>query len=226
MSILDSEIEPELIVPSNPFGYGTMKPRFESEVKAHQMTILKDDGLYRHLSFRNPDNGGYWFDILTWPGSLVIAADMGSFTFRREPDMFEWFGTGSFIEYPYLSQKVVAVDARMGLREYDMTIFASRVLDYVVEHTQEMPQGDRQSVIDDVLARVILTEDYATQCEEGAREAILDYPGLNGFQFERDVDWKFDDFSAAFTWCCHAIRHGILAYRDAKTAPAAGSVES
>lgn len=69
-----------------------MAERFQRETARHEMTILHDDGLYRHLRARKPGSGLYWFDIVTWPGSLAIRGDINSaYVFSRMTDMFEFF---------------------------------------------------------------------------------------------------------------------------------------
>ena len=69
---------------------------FLKDVKNHGMEVRRDDGLYRHLIFRAPkDSWHQWFEVVTWPGSLAINGDMGSWCFSRIEDMFEFFrGSG------------------------------------------------------------------------------------------------------------------------------------
>ena len=38
--------------------------RFLQDVANHQMKILRDDGLYRHLNFQRADNIFNWFEIV------------------------------------------------------------------------------------------------------------------------------------------------------------------
>lgn len=57
--------------------------RFPSDIATHRMTVIKDDGVYRHLRFRRPDTNCYSFDILTWPGYLAYVGDMGDYVFQR-----------------------------------------------------------------------------------------------------------------------------------------------
>lgn len=64
---------------------------FERDVAEHQMQVLRDDRLYRHLLFKKPGTGCYHFNIVTYPGTLVYTGDMGSFVFQRLEDMFEFF---------------------------------------------------------------------------------------------------------------------------------------
>jgi hypothetical protein len=71
------------------------RERFEQETAEHEMTVLRDDGLYRHLRFQRPGTSIYWFDLVTWPGRLVICGDCGDLMFSRLRDMFEFFGPDS-----------------------------------------------------------------------------------------------------------------------------------
>ncbi|MFI7468203.1 hypothetical protein [Nonomuraea sp. NPDC049646] len=65
--------------------------RFARETRLHRLTVLNDDGLYRHLRSRGR-RGLYWFDIVTWPGSLAIRGDLNdAYVFSRTPDMFQFF---------------------------------------------------------------------------------------------------------------------------------------
>jgi len=64
---------------------------FEKDIAQHVMVISQEDGIHRHLRFRNPDRNDYWFDITTWPGSLGISGDMGCYVFSSNTDMFNFF---------------------------------------------------------------------------------------------------------------------------------------
>lgn len=65
--------------------------RFAADTSEHRMRILHDDGLYRHLRFSAPGTYIYGFDLITWPGFLAIAGDMGERVFSRISDMFGFF---------------------------------------------------------------------------------------------------------------------------------------
>ncbi|MEV0993458.1 hypothetical protein [Nonomuraea sp. NPDC050202] len=65
--------------------------RFARETRLHKLTVLHDDGLYRHLRCMGR-RGLYWFDVVTWPGSLAIRGDLNAaYVFSRTTDMFEFF---------------------------------------------------------------------------------------------------------------------------------------
>lgn len=69
---------------------------FLRDVATHEMEVIKDEELYRHIRFRRPGTGCMGFDFLTWPGYLCYTGDMGTFVFSRIPDMFEFFrGSGN-----------------------------------------------------------------------------------------------------------------------------------
>lgn len=65
--------------------------RFIRDVSSHQLSVIRDNGLYRHLRFSRPNTRAYSFDIVTWPGYLAVTGDMGTWTFSRITDMFEFF---------------------------------------------------------------------------------------------------------------------------------------
>ena len=210
-------------LPSNALGYSSMIDRVAAETRDHELVTLHDSGPYRHLRLQGSRTSDYWFEVTTWPDYIAVNGSMGSFIFRMGGnDVFDSSSAGAKREPIVLAALARAVDRNRGLREYDMEAFAQAVLSYVVTQTAALPLGDRQAIVDDVLARVILTEEFATQCEEGAREAIASYDGHLGFQFAPDVEWDFSDYSAALTWSAHALDLVVKTYRDrATTRPSA-----
>ena len=55
--------------------------RFPRDTADHQLTVLHDDGLYRHLRFQAPGTSLYWFDLVTWPGHLSFTGEVDGYTF-------------------------------------------------------------------------------------------------------------------------------------------------
>lgn len=39
--------------------------RFLKDAENHKMTVVRDDGVYRHLRFMKPETTSYWFDLIT-----------------------------------------------------------------------------------------------------------------------------------------------------------------
>lgn len=71
------------------------RAEFVKASAGHEMTVLRDDELYRHLRFQKPGTSNYYFDLVTWPGYLAMVGDCGSYLFCRDRDMFEWFTGGA-----------------------------------------------------------------------------------------------------------------------------------
>src|ERR1039457_99476 len=82
------------------------RERFERDTAEHEMTVIHDDGLYRHLRFQKPGSWIYGYDIVTWPGYLAITGDAGEYMFARLPDMFEFFAGNDRINPQYWAEKL------------------------------------------------------------------------------------------------------------------------
>lgn len=159
--------------------------RFAKDTAHHEMTVLHDEGLYRHLRFRQPNDtdgkkwtGAYWFDLITWPGCLAINGDMGSFLFSRTDDMFTFF-RGRKPDPGYWAQKVRAGD---GIKRYSEDWFRQLVAEAAGECAEDWP-----GLTEAVETQILRNGD--AYFEEGARQL------LDGFQF-----------GATVTACCSCGR--------------------
>jgi len=201
--------------------------RFQREVASHRMTVLHDDGLYRHLRFREhrlcndaqyrPGSSFYWFDLITWPGCLAIHGDCGSYVFSREQDMFTFF-RGSRINPQYWAEKVCS--GREGLRRYDEGVFRNCVLEDFTDAARNggVPRGLGRAVREEILGS------EETYYEVGARQVLdsfsyyvnekdqYDPRKQPDFQFDGIWEWDLTDWDWQFLWCCHAIQWGISQY--------------
>ena len=116
---------------------------FLKDVADHQMHVLMDNGIYRHIRFKRPGTGCYHFDLITYPGYLVHSGDMGCYVFSRLDDMFEFFRTDRehrhlkdgqtlAINLGYWSEKLRAVDGgrqNPGAMEFSPDRFRQHVKD-------------------------------------------------------------------------------------------------
>lgn len=93
-----------------PYHYPAVYEQLLAEVGEHEMHVLHEDGLYRHLRFQAPGTGIWHWDLVTWPGSLAIRGDIGEgFIFTRELDMLTWFDHGQapgWINASYWAEKL------------------------------------------------------------------------------------------------------------------------
>ncbi|MFI6986103.1 phiSA1p31-related protein [Embleya sp. NPDC050154] len=188
--------------------------RFKRDTATHELTVLKDDGLYRHLHFAQPGNSEYWWDLVTWPGSLAVRGDMGGeWIFTRLPDMFKFFRSdGGRINPCYWSKKTEG--GRLSCEVYDEATFRQVVTEHFVESVRfgDAPRGLGKALRADVL-------DWDLSSEDEARRLLRDFE-FRGFEFSDVWEWSFRDFDPWFLWACHSIVDGIRRYDLHRAIPA------
>lgn len=182
--------------------------RFASDTAGHRLTVLHDDGLYRHIRFSsNPRGyGEYWFDLITWPGCLTVRGDYGeAYTFTRLPDMFEFFRSkrGRINPY-YWSEKLDG--HRQSAKTYSEDAFRQIVRELFVSAAQceGVPPGTGKAVRAEILDQDLF--------DEGEARKLLESFEYEGFGFGETWEFTFTDYERDFLWACHAIVWGIARY--------------
>ena len=201
------------------------KEQFLHDVRDHKLTILRDDGVYRHIRLSKPGDNDMRFDLVTWPGHLAYAGDMGDYTFCRLPDMFQFFRSGSGrINPQYWSEKLTAVDKCDGLKQFSEEKFNRAVMDDLVswirEQRQDTTREQRRELWDRVVDEVIQIDDG----QSGYRKRAAAHDFRHSFGRYSDQSFEFNDFwennveeyTFRFLWCCYAIVWGIQRYDEAK----------
>lgn len=224
-------------------GYGAARERFEHNTAGHVMTILRDDGAYRHVRFARPGDSFYLYDLVTWPGYLAIVGDCEDYMFRRLEDMFEFFGGRDGINPDYWSEKLCGDRGRNIARSYSEDALRARTVQWFEDQTGpidpdayaredyftslDVTFGQRLS-----LSRALendVLNDFDGEGEAGAQRRLSafewfydgsetwDYhaPGTPSVQIRDPWEWDLRDFDGWFLWCCWAIRCGIEQYRAA-----------
>lgn len=193
--------------------YDDIAARFVRDAAKHEMTVLHDDGLYRHLRYASPKSNAYWFDVVTWPGSLAIRGDIDGHMFTRITDMFEFFRR-KHINPGYWAEKLEG--GRDSVKVYSEELFVQLVKEHVADAIRhgDAPRGISRAVRDEILNSPDL------HFEERAREALAAFE-FKGFRFDDTWEWDFRDYDWSFLWACHAIVWGIRQYDAARTAVAA-----
>lgn len=196
---------------------------FLPDIAAHKMSVIRDDGVYRHIRFNRPGTMCMHFDILTWPGYLCFTGDMGTYVFSRLPDMMDFFrrdkGRERFrIDFRYWAEKVQADDKHGRIKEWSADKFKAEVKAYFDEYADDLmlPDERKSELWDDIYDRVISPAD---ESEHHAWTALHEFEH-EGFQF---VDWESDCkvWSHRFLWCCHAIEWAVETYETRKRIDAA-----
>lgn len=186
--------------------------KFSQDIANHQMTVKRDDGLYRHLSFTNPDcSWMHWFEIVTWPGALTIRGDMGTFTFARIEDMFKFFTSNGYINPGYWAEKIDrnARGSATGFDDEKAIKFVNEAWEQVADRYSDEDQEDiRQSIESDLI-------DVAQMGDEAYFRAELESFTCKGFYFDGDQHHAdFTNWDSHYLWCCHAILWGIGKYQS------------
>lgn len=201
---------------------------FLRDVAQHQMTIIHDEGEFRHIAFRRKTSRSFAFEITTWPGYLAITGDMGSFVFTRLMDMFYFFrrDNDSRSELPinqsYWAEKLVATSSNgrhsSGCEEYDPDKFRRAIYSEALRLCREavasgLDKEERADLIDDL---------------KEVRDAGLDdegaaYRAVDEFRFHHKKlrqplsicdfwEHNLNRWTYHYTWGCYAIVWAIRQY--------------
>lgn len=192
---------------------------YRSDTTNHELTILHDDGLYRHLRFRNPKQGMYWFDLITTPGRLTFDGDPGTWVFARLTDMFEFFRSPrGRINEGYWAEKIRAQD-RNGTKVYDPDLFKQNVLETFWDHRDSFdnPAEVWRVIRDDVFEWTHWHDETEARNALASVDNHLDRTVANPPELFADAwEWELKDYSTQFRWALHAIVDGIARYDEAK----------
>lgn len=197
------------------------KEQFLKDIRNHVMKVIKDDGIHRHLLFKKPNGSEYWFEIVTWPGRLCIAGDMGDHVFARLSDMFEFFRTDRTEQEPlrinlgYWSEKLQATAKDGGFRKFSKEKFEANVRRRVEEYFDEEESAEvKEAVLQEI------EDDVLPEADEGAHAAYTAAMGYSHegsrFSMHDFYESNCDEYTYHFEWCCYAIAWGIRQYDEAK----------
>lgn len=157
--------------------YPEIAARFAKDVAGHEMTVLLDDGLRRHLRFTQP---GSWssFDLLTWDHRLVITGGV-HFMFSLYPtvDLFDMFRRTALVgdvNPGYWQEKVVA--GREGVEDFSDTLLRNEINDTVESWTEDLPKGKAEALKAAVEEHFFgEMADYNVEYESEAHRALHDF---------------------------------------------------
>lgn len=162
-------------------------------VAEHELEILHEEGLYRHLRFKAPGTWIWHFDLVTWPGCLYVGGDIGEgYVFTRERDMLTFFDHGQpdgHINPSYWAEKLT-LGAR-SVREFSQESYA-----------RWLEESGRP-----------LEDSEATTREEAIAELEL-----ASVEFDYDDLNAWDDYRFHFILALHAILWGAKKYHAQKSA--------
>lgn len=185
--------------------YPEIAARFARDTAAHQMTVLHDDGLYRHLKLADPAGNFYRFDIVTWPHNLFLRGDGFSFGFAVWPteDMFDVFrgSRSGGINPGYWQEKVTAGK----VRDWSEELFRAWVLDEATKAEAQHP-----GAIKAVTRQILHSDEHSLEYQGTAEYAVASFHH-HDFRLRIPHEWEkdFQDYSWEFLFACHAVLFGI-----------------
>lgn len=195
---------------------------FQRDTQNHKLHIIHEggpDSLVRYLRADRDGSSFYHFNIVTWPGYLSITGDVGSFTFARTRDMFDFFGEGR-INPSYWAEKLQSPGNSQNVAEcFDFDGFHEAVRSDLRGWWPGANTPERKAAV--AMARELLHQHpdsmSAALHEIGEAASLEWHDGLSGshpwedFWDHRLVTYRYD-----FLWCCHAITWAVKRYRQIK----------
>jgi len=210
--------------------------RFLRDVEKHEMIVIRDDGISRHIRFKKPGTSCMHFDLITWPGYLCYTGDMGTYVFQRLEDMFEFFRTDRrhitlrdgrtlAINPGYWGEKLQAVE-RSGnggcYLEFSEERFNEAVIGNLIHWirgnahrtTKEERRDLWEAVVSDVINADGDSGGYRKQC--AAHDFDHHVNDRIYFCFQDFFEHNVLDYTHSFIWCCYALAWGVAKYDEAK----------
>ena len=189
------------------------KERFLKCVSNHQMEVLLNNGVYRHLRFKAPDTGNQHFHLVTFPGRLVYCGDMGSYVFERTQDMFAFFRCPDRgVNLGYWAEKVDAQD-RDGVTEFSMDRVKEIVTEIVTDQAEDFDESERPKLQEELELLLESIDVDAHELSDVVRVAeSLGNELIDSDWFSDLWEYSTETYTYRFEWACYAIAWGIEQY--------------
>jgi hypothetical protein len=213
---------------------------FLKDVENHKLTVLQDNGVYRHLRFSS-GSFNQQFDIVTYPWHLVFSGDMGCYVFSRLKDMLQFFRgrpsdeKGLYINTGYWGEKLEAVAKHIGYHKYNPELARANVKRRVDEWIEEaqLSKADADALREDLEDEINydngMHEAYRTidkfhhkvgedvYLKQDIRKLMKsDTPDFKEFYFQDIHEWTWEDYTYHYVWCCYAIAYAVKSYDSMK----------
>jgi hypothetical protein len=199
--------------------------RFLKDIKNHTMEIIRDEKLYRHISFTRNGSSVYRFDLITWPGHLCITGDCGTYVFRRLTDMFEFFrAEGSrttkklAIKPYYWGEKLESIGTNAGHREFDSDHFERRVTEHFHDFFEDKCDVAKAECWRDIEESVLSSSNDEHEAYAAVSDFSFDTPKhMDDFHFQDFFDGgETGRYTFHYIWCLYAIAYGVQEYDKQK----------
>lgn len=193
------------------------REQFAAEVVEHRMTVLHDDGLYRHLRFAKPGTGMWSWSLVTWPGHLAVSGDIGDgWVFEREDDMLQFFGRNghqSGINPSYWAEKLPS-HMRVAAKHFSADRFEAAVRADV--ESRDLTDEQKSLLLESLELSVFQGYDDLGWSLSAIAGTWM--PAGVPVEFEDFEHGEYDDWEHHFLLALFAIVHGVRQYREYEAA--------
>lgn len=172
----------------------------------HEMTVMEDNGKYRHLRFARPGEHSWdhWFEIVTWPGRTFVGGDIEDFVFCRGIELFD----RPDINPQHWAEKLTG-HGSAGVRTYSRPMLDRQVEEAFAEAADGRPDG----WLDEVRAAWSDHVSWTDMAHEWpAAEATQNFKH-GSFTFCDGWEWDLKDWDYHFLLSCWAAWRGAAIYR-------------
>ncbi|MFF4409486.1 hypothetical protein [Streptomyces sp. NPDC001404] len=198
--------------PTNPYAHAYAN--FLRETAEHQIVVLHDDGLYRHMRIQKPGTRMWSWDITTWPGHLATSGDIADgFVFTRLEDMIDFFDISNW-NRDYYSDGAPSIDVRYWaeklcggrsheMKKYDQDVFLRHVEDSLGEHKEL--GDDAQHFREQQLALLLRLHELRGLDEAATQERLRahwrkELSNVELWAADALSDEQFEKLGAEFDW--------------------------
>ena len=187
---------------------------FKRDIKEHTIEIIKDDDVYKHISFGEPGTRCMRVEILTSPDHLFYYGDMGSYCFTRNKYMLGFFANDRGINPHYWMEKIVASSEppmELSQKEIEKNVL-EEVESYVESYHDSLSKKKRglltKTIFDDVMDSVSFNGDSDYWLSRAISDVMdysnSEYPELT---FEDFYEYGCKEYTTRYLWCCFALNH-------------------
>lgn len=182
----------------------------------HQMTVLLDNGVNRHLRFSDDDGKktNHWFDIVTFGEGLLFTSGFGCYSFSKRfvEDMLGFFRNHNS-DSRYVAEKITSkgeseeVFSNRLAKEYLLDAFSN----YLDE--KEIDEDEAKWLLDEFGDEF---DDQEFLSADAVRSAYSEFD-FGGYLIKFDFDDFYPyEFSQKYIDCVDAIKFGIKKYDELK----------
>ena len=188
--------------------------KFLDDVKNHELTIRQNNGVDRHLIFKQSATGERHFNITTFQGYLIITGEMGSLVFSQQNDMFNLFRSDDLsIDPSYWGERIQSTSCEAKYASF---------LEFDIDKVKACAQKDLDDFIRDnelseddesVLRLKLETSVLSAEHEHEIIDRITNF-GCYGFDFDEFWEKDYRTCRYNYIWLCYAIVWGIKKFDE------------